>query len=50
MFELLDPPLSVLERSRLLADQPMTGSNIVGEGSLSVMYAKILGASTRMAR
>ena len=40
MFELLDPPLSLLERVRLLADQLVAEGHVVGEGDLGVVHGR----------
>ena len=50
VFELLDPPLSLVERVRLLADQLVTESNVVGEVDLGVIHGDIVGTSTRSTR
>jgi len=46
VFELLDPPLSIVEGFRLLADQLVTEGNVVGEFDLGVVHGDIVGAST----
>ena len=50
VFELLDPPLSLVERIRLLADQLVAEGNVVGEGDLGVIHGDIICTSTRPTR